>query len=153
GALAVGGRIVVFNSKPETRNLKLRDNKGGHLTRSHLAPFGPLHQNPVLIRKKANLSPYGGAPPTVHASGVSGLPCSLLGGPKRELRHSAANGEDIMPNPASASSTTDIQLRKVTADDLPVFFEHQRDPEAIRMAAFTAADPTDWAAFAAKWAR
>lgn len=38
-------------------------------------------------------------------------------------------------------------------DDLPVFFEHQRDPEAIHMAAFTAEDPTDRAAFAAKWAK
>lgn len=29
-------------------------------------------------------------------------------------------------------------LRDVTADDLPIFFEHQRDPEALRMAAFPA---------------
>ncbi len=34
-----------------------------------------------------------------------------------------------------------------------VFFEHQLDPEANRMAAFVAADPTDRAAFLVKWAR
>lgn len=34
-----------------------------------------------------------------------------------------------------------------------VFFEHQLDPEANRMAAFGAADPTDRAAFLVKWAR
>jgi len=27
-------------------------------------------------------------------------------------------------------------LRNVTEEDLPIFFEHQRDPEALRMAAF-----------------
>ena len=27
-------------------------------------------------------------------------------------------------------------LRNVTDEDLPIFFEHQRDPEALRMAAF-----------------
>jgi hypothetical protein len=26
-------------------------------------------------------------------------------------------------------------LRNVTDEDLPIFFEHQRDPEALRMAA------------------
>jgi RimJ/RimL family protein N-acetyltransferase len=28
-------------------------------------------------------------------------------------------------------------LRSVTDEDLPIFFEHQRDPEALRMAAFS----------------
>ncbi|MCP3099611.1 GNAT family N-acetyltransferase [Myxococcus sp. K15C18031901] len=28
-------------------------------------------------------------------------------------------------------------LRDVTEEDLPIFFEHQRDPEALRMAAFS----------------
>ncbi len=28
-------------------------------------------------------------------------------------------------------------LRNVTDEDLPIFFEHQRDPEALRMAAFS----------------
>jgi RimJ/RimL family protein N-acetyltransferase len=48
---------------------------------------------------------------------------------------------------------SDILLRDVTQDDLAVFFEQQQDPSANWMAAFTAKDPTDWAAFAAKWAK
>src|SRR5687767_13950541 len=42
----------------------------------------------------------------------------------------------------------DVRLREVTEDDLPVFFEHQRDPEANRMAAFPARDRD---AFMAHW--
>jgi RimJ/RimL family protein N-acetyltransferase len=49
-----------------------------------------------------------------------------------------------------ASSANDIRLREVTDDDLPVFFEHQRDPEANRMAAFPARDRD---AFMAHWAK
>lgn len=40
-----------------------------------------------------------------------------------------------------------IQLRLVTRDDLPIFFEQQLDPEANWMAAFTAKDPTDRVAY------
>lgn len=36
--------------------------------------------------------------------------------------------------------SNDIVLRGVRSDDLPVFFEHQSDPEANRMAAFPARD-------------
>lgn len=46
-----------------------------------------------------------------------------------------------------------IELRDVTPTDLDVFFENQRDPEACRMAAFTAKDPEDRAAFDAHWRR
>jgi RimJ/RimL family protein N-acetyltransferase len=46
-----------------------------------------------------------------------------------------------------------VLLRAVEPEDLPVFFEQQLDPEANRMAAFTAADPSDREAFAARWAR
>jgi RimJ/RimL family protein N-acetyltransferase len=49
--------------------------------------------------------------------------------------------------------TSDVLLREVTEDDLPIFFEQQRDPAANRMAAFTAKDPADRAAFMAKWAK
>jgi RimJ/RimL family protein N-acetyltransferase len=42
----------------------------------------------------------------------------------------------------------EVRLRGVTEDDLPVFFEHQRDPEANRMAAFP---PRDRDAFMAHW--
>ena len=48
---------------------------------------------------------------------------------------------------------SDILLREVTEDDLVIFFAQQQDPAANWMAAFTAKDPTDWAAFAAKWAK
>ena len=49
--------------------------------------------------------------------------------------------------------TTDVLLRDVTEGALPIFFEQQRDPAANRMAAFTAEDPADRAAFMAKWAK
>lgn len=42
-----------------------------------------------------------------------------------------------------------ISLRAATTADLPILFEQQRDPEATCMAAFTASDPSDWAAFEA----
>ncbi len=35
---------------------------------------------------------------------------------------------------------TKIQLRDVEADDLPLFFEHQRDPVAVAMVAFRSRD-------------
>lgn len=44
-------------------------------------------------------------------------------------------------------------LRQVLPADLSALFEHQLDTEACRMAAFTADDPTDRAAFDAHWAR
>src|SRR5262249_35091636 len=49
--------------------------------------------------------------------------------------------------------TGDVLLREVTEGDLPIFFEQQLDPVANRMAAFTAKDPADRAAFTAKWAQ
>ncbi|WBB69609.1 GNAT family N-acetyltransferase [Micromonospora sp. WMMD812] len=48
---------------------------------------------------------------------------------------------------------TDLRLRPVRDDDLPEFYRHQRDPVAVRMAAFTAEDPDDRAEFAAHWQR
>lgn len=47
----------------------------------------------------------------------------------------------------------DIRLRDVEMDDLPIFFEHQRDPDANSLAAFTSKDPTNRDAFMAHWAR
>lgn len=44
-------------------------------------------------------------------------------------------------------------LRAVQPSDLPIFFEHQLDPEANQMAAFTAKDPTDREAFMAHWTK
>lgn len=45
----------------------------------------------------------------------------------------------------------DIVLRDVMVCDIAIFFEHQRDPDANRMAAFTAEDPADRVAFTAHW--
>ena len=45
---------------------------------------------------------------------------------------------------------TKIQLRNVEADDLPLFFEHQRDPIAVAMVAFSSRDR---AAFDQHWAK
>lgn len=45
--------------------------------------------------------------------------------------------------------TSGVRLRDVTQDDLPIFFEHQLDPEANEMAAFT---PRDEEEFIVHWA-
>jgi RimJ/RimL family protein N-acetyltransferase len=47
----------------------------------------------------------------------------------------------------------EVALREVHDSDLPVFFRQMNDPEAVRMAAFTAKDPADWHAFDARWER
>jgi len=44
----------------------------------------------------------------------------------------------------------EVRLRKVAEADLPILFEHQRDPESNRMAAFAA---RDWEAFAEHWSK
>jgi RimJ/RimL family protein N-acetyltransferase len=46
-----------------------------------------------------------------------------------------------------------IELRDVTESDLALFFEHQCDPQASQMAAFTAKDPSDKTEFMAHWAK
>ncbi|HEX6541393.1 MAG TPA: GNAT family N-acetyltransferase [Ktedonobacterales bacterium] len=51
------------------------------------------------------------------------------------------------------SLPSNVVLREVQAEDLPLFFEQQQDPEANYMAAFTAKDPTDQQAFMAHWTR
>jgi len=47
----------------------------------------------------------------------------------------------------------DVALRPVVDADLPAVFDMMRDPEAVRMAAFTAEDPSDRAAFDAHMKR
>jgi RimJ/RimL family protein N-acetyltransferase len=47
----------------------------------------------------------------------------------------------------------DLTLRDVVDADLPIFFEQQREPEGVAMAAFTAKDPADRSAFEAHWAK
>lgn len=49
--------------------------------------------------------------------------------------------------------SANIELRPIIDGDLPLFFEFGRDPIAVRMAAFTAKDPSDHAAFLAHWER
>jgi len=44
-----------------------------------------------------------------------------------------------------------ITIREVESSDLETFYEHQLDPEAIRMAAFVGKDRKDKAAFDAHW--
>src|ERR687885_200805 len=51
------------------------------------------------------------------------------------------------------ASESRVLLRDVAEGDLPIFFEHQLDADANRMAAFTSEDPSDRAAFAAHWNR
>ena len=61
-------------------------------------------------------------------------------------------GQTLEPT-AQVPLPTNVQLRDVTEDDLPLFFEQQLDPTANYMAAFTGKDPTDREAFMAHWAR
>ena len=49
--------------------------------------------------------------------------------------------------------TDDLRLRPAVEADLSVFFEFQLDPDANKMAAFTARDPADREAFDAHWSR
>lgn len=51
-----------------------------------------------------------------------------------------------------AAPRPEVTLRRVRGTDLEAFFEMERDPEANRMAAFTAKDPSDRVLFDARWA-
>lgn len=55
-----------------------------------------------------------------------------------------------MEGRARSARRGDVLLRDVADSDLPVFFEHQRDPAANRVADFPARDRE---AFAAHWAK
>lgn len=48
-------------------------------------------------------------------------------------------------------STNRVVLREILDSDLDVFFEHQKDPAAVHMAAFTADHPNDRVAFNEHW--
>jgi len=58
--------------------------------------------------------------------------------------------KDFIPK---KKTEVDIELRNVIESDLPIFFEHQLDPEANYMAAFTAENPSDRAAFLKKMSK
>jgi RimJ/RimL family protein N-acetyltransferase len=45
------------------------------------------------------------------------------------------------------TGTSEVALREVEDTDLDILFNQMRDPESVRMAAFTAKDPDDRAAF------
>ena len=47
--------------------------------------------------------------------------------------------------------TSDLLLRDVREDDLPIFFEQQLDSDANYMAAFTVRNPADRDAFTSHW--
>lgn len=49
--------------------------------------------------------------------------------------------------------TSDLLLRDVIEDDLPIFFEQQLDSDANYLAAFTIRNPADRDAFTAHWNR
>src|SRR6185312_15108770 len=49
------------------------------------------------------------------------------------------------------SRSESITVREVESSDLETLYEHQLDPEAIRMAAFVGKDPQDKVAFGAHW--
>lgn len=55
--------------------------------------------------------------------------------------------------PASKVAPEDVFLRPVESTDVPIFFLHARDPEAIRVAALAPPDAGDIGAYRAKWAR
>jgi RimJ/RimL family protein N-acetyltransferase len=55
-----------------------------------------------------------------------------------------------MAEHASSPLTSDVLLRDVTEGDLPIFFDHQLDPDATQMAAFPARDREP---FMAHWAK
>jgi RimJ/RimL family protein N-acetyltransferase len=53
----------------------------------------------------------------------------------------------------SSKMSDGVVLRELRDEDLAVIFEHERDPAAIHMAAFTAKDPEDREAFDAHWVK
>jgi RimJ/RimL family protein N-acetyltransferase len=59
----------------------------------------------------------------------------------------------VWENNVKHSKPTDVQLRDVIEDDLPIFFQQQLDEEANHMAAFTRKDPADWGSFMEHWSK
>ena len=57
------------------------------------------------------------------------------------------------PENQSLHTSSSFSLREFLGDDLPTFFEQQRDPDANYMAAFTKKNPDDADAFQLHWQR
>lgn len=55
--------------------------------------------------------------------------------------------------PGHSAIYPQLTLRETIDDDLPIFFQHQLDPVANHMAAFTAKDPSNREAFMAHWTK
>ena len=65
---------------------------------------------------------------------------------QREADEAADLSAEAGPSPAAEATADpraealDVRLREIEDDDVPVLFEFQRDPEAVRMAAFPGRD-------------
>ena len=68
-------------------------------------------------------------------------------------RRSASRGLRQLALTAVREDSGQLVLREIEDRDLGVLFEHARDPDAIRMAAFTSPDFDDRTAFERRWAR
>lgn len=55
--------------------------------------------------------------------------------------------------PTAKVAAEDVLLRPVEPSDIPLFFAHASDPEALRVAAFAPAPPVDLEAYRARWSR
>ena len=65
----------------------------------------------------------------------------------------SSTGDYDVARHAPNHGTGEVLLRDVEEADLPIFFDQQLDPDANHMAAFTARNPADRAAFMEHWAR
>jgi RimJ/RimL family protein N-acetyltransferase len=59
----------------------------------------------------------------------------------------------ISVGPGEETIVADVALRPIDDSDLDALFDQMRDPESVRMAAFTVADPNDRTAFDARMAK
>jgi RimJ/RimL family protein N-acetyltransferase len=91
------------------------------------------------------------APPEV-SEATDTFPALEEGG-HRSLRSVTKGGKPSVVERARRASVTDVALRPIDDSDLDALFEQMRDPESVRMAAFTAKDPDDRAAFEAHMAK
>ena len=63
---------------------------------------------------------------------------------------SSAEAHLVLVNGKQMNNSPRVILREVVDSDLPIFFRHQRDPEGVRMAAFSSRDHD---AFMTHWAK
>jgi RimJ/RimL family protein N-acetyltransferase len=59
----------------------------------------------------------------------------------------------ISAGPGEGTVVADVALRPIDDSDLDALFDQMRDPESVRMAAFTAEDPDDRTAFDVRMAK